>query len=207
MKEKSIQDLILLAHQILSQPMENADFSALKQKALSIYENLTIAEYLSKTSSPTISSAEMTTKAQTPPAELPQPSVVEKVTPPSVLPQNPIVEKTTITSLEDILSQVPSDPIFEEKSLSKDTPVKTLNDVINTQTFQIGLNDRIAFISHLFEGNEADFSEAVEALKKQPSADVALRFIQEKIKPVFNNWEGKEEYEERFVNIILRKFN
>lgn len=202
MKEKSIQDLMLLAHQILSQPMENADFSALKQKALSIYENLTIAEHLHKVSSPVMASVETISRIQTPPPAMPQSTVIEKVT-----PQNPITQKTTVTSLEDILSQVPSDPIFEEKSLSKDTPVKTLNDVINTQTFQIGLNDRIAFISHLFEGNEADFSEAVEALKKQPSADVALRFIQEKIKPVFNNWEGKEEYEERFVNIILRKFN
>lgn len=202
MKEKSIQDLMLLAHQILSQPMENADFSALKQKALSIYENLTIAEHLHKVSSPVMASVETISRIQTPPPAMPQSTVIEKVT-----PQNPITQKTTATSLEDLLSQVPSDPIFEEKSLSKDTPVKTLNDVINTQTFQIGLNDRIAFISHLFEGSEADFTEAIEALKKQPSADVALRFIQEKIKPVFNNWEGKEEYEERFVNIILRKFN
>lgn len=193
MKEKIIQELTALVHTITNQTMENADFSVLKKKVLSLYENLTIAEYLQKAT------------LQTPNKEKNQ--AKESMDTPIILTQNTTVKQATEISLEDLLAQVPSDPIFEEKSFSKDTPIKTLNDVINTQIFQIGLNDRIAFINYLFEGSEADFTEAVDALKKQPSADVALRFIQEKIKPVFNNWEGKEEYEERFVNIILRKFN
>jgi len=32
------------------------------------------------------------------------------------------------------------------------------------------------------------------------------RFIDEMVKPDYNNWEGKEEYEERFMEIIEKKF-
>ena len=32
-------------------------------------------------------------------------------------------------------------------------------------------------------------------------------FVQEVIKPDYGNWEGKEEYEERFLEIIGKKFN
>ena len=36
--------------------------------------------------------------------------------------------------------------------------------------------------------------------------DEAYKFIQLVVKPDYNNWEGKEQYEDRFVEIIANKF-
>lgn len=191
MKENIKNELTLLAHKILSQSLENADFSILKQETKALYERIIIAEYLQK---------------NTPNQPLPNEvkGFAQAVKAPTI---NDTFQKKQATTLDEILSQVPNDPVFEEKNQLKENITKTLNDVVGSQTIQFGLNDRIAFISHLFDGSEADFTEGINALNKIHSGVEAMRFIQERIKPVFNNWAGKEEYEERFVNIVMRKFN
>lgn len=204
MEENIKNELTLLAHKILGTSLDDVDFSTLKQEAKSIYEHIVIAEYLQKKSTETlpnpIAATTLTTESHINPVM--GFTQVAKTTPVS-----PTFEKKKEPTLEEILSQVPKDPVFEEKNQLKENVVKTLNDVVNSQNIQFGLNDRLAFIKHLFDGNEADFSEGIKALNKIQSGTEAMRFIQERIKPVFNNWEGKEEYEERFVSIIMRKFN
>jgi len=37
--------------------------------------------------------------------------------------------------------------------------------------------------------------------------DEAQKLITEMVKPDYNNWEGKDEYEDRFIEIIEGKFN
>jgi hypothetical protein len=35
----------------------------------------------------------------------------------------------------------------------------------------------------------------------------SVSFVENNIKPDYNNWEGKEEYVDRFLSIIEKRFN
>lgn len=71
----------------------------------------------------------------------------------------------------------------------------------------IGLNDRIAFIKHLFDGSAADYNRVLSQINTFNSQEEAYDFIAQVVKPDYNNWEGKEVYEARFLDIIDGKFN
>ena len=81
---------------------------------------------------------------------------------------------------------------------------KSLNDSLQGD-IQIGLNDRIAFVKNLFEGSQEDFNRVISQLNTFKSEKEAKRFISKMVKPDYD-WSEKEEYEERFMAIIERKF-
>ncbi|PVX46110.1 hypothetical protein C8C85_1929 [Flavobacterium sp. 103] len=81
----------------------------------------------------------------------------------------------------------------------------TLNDKL-AKEINIGLNDRIAFVKHLFGGNNEDYNRVVNQLITFDTFIETKAFIDEMVKPDYNNWEGKEDYEHRFMEIIEKKF-
>ncbi len=87
----------------------------------------------------------------------------------------------------------------------KVTPVKSLNDQLQ-KTIQIGLNDRIAFVKHLFEGNQNDFNRVVSQLNTFKTEKEAKKFISKVVKPDYE-WSTKEAYEGRLIEIIERRFS
>ena len=95
-------------------------------------------------------------------------------------------------------------PIFD--AVEPDTPQTSLNDQLKTQGFQIGLNDRLAFVKNLFENNSEDYERVLSQLSTLDSYDEALNLLDSIIKPDYNNWEGQEEMEARFLEIIENKF-
>ena len=82
---------------------------------------------------------------------------------------------------------------------------KTLNDALG-KMISLGLNDRIAFEKNLFGGSTDDLNRVLSQLNTINTFDEAKDFINELVKPDYNNWEGKEEYEERFMTIVEKKF-
>jgi len=84
-------------------------------------------------------------------------------------------------------------------------PKKSLNDSLN-KGFQIGLNDRLAFVNQLFGGNQQDFTRVVSQLNTIDTLSEAQQFINEIVKPEYNNWEGKEAFELRFLDLVERNF-
>lgn len=70
----------------------------------------------------------------------------------------------------------------------------------------IGLNDRIAFVKHLFANSNEDYIRVLNQLITFDSFEEAQNFIEDMVKPDYNNWEGKEDYSERFIQIIEKKF-
>lgn len=101
-------------------------------------------------------------------------------------------------------------PIFEPVSKGQNgssNGKKTLNDRLKTNNFNIGLNDKIAFIKHLFDGNNEDYNRVISQLNTSDSFQDAQQFIKNMVKPDYNNWIGKEEFEERLLEIIESKFN
>ncbi|WP_281238569.1 hypothetical protein [Flavobacterium praedii] len=95
-----------------------------------------------------------------------------------------------------------AEPTPFEKEEPKPVP---LNDKL-AKEITIGLNDRIAFVKHLFGGNNEDYNRVLNQLITFDTFLETKTFIDEMVKPDYNNWEGKEEYELRFVEIIEKKF-
>lgn len=82
---------------------------------------------------------------------------------------------------------------------------KTINDIKNKE-LNFGLNDRLAFEKHLFQGNTDVFNQVILYLNATKDQRQAIGFIQTSIKPKFGGWEGKEEYEKRFIDMVKKKF-
>jgi len=82
---------------------------------------------------------------------------------------------------------------------------KSLNDSLSQKQLQIGLNDRIAFVKHLFNGSQTDFNRVLSQLNSFQNESQAKHFINAVVKPDFN-WADKIEYEERLIALIERKF-
>jgi len=94
----------------------------------------------------------------------------------------------------------------QQEDLEKEEPKTiTLNDKL-TKGITIGLNDRIAFVKHLFGGNNEDYNRVLNQLITFDNFQDTKNFIDEMVKPDYNNWDGKEDYEHRFMEIIEKKF-
>ncbi len=98
-------------------------------------------------------------------------------------------------------------PLEDAQKLEAERAKKSLNDKLKGQRLTIGLNDKIAFIKHLFEGRNEDYDRVISQINTTHSVGEARKLIFEMVKPDYNNWNGKEEYEERFIEIIESKFN
>ena len=110
------------------------------------------------------------------------------------------VEETTEEVKEEIVIEKVPEVVFEEPK------VKSLNDRLNNG-INIGLNDRIAFEKKLFGGSADDFNRVLSQLNTFESFDEAKGFIEDFVKPDYNNWDGKEEFENRFLEFVERKFS
>lgn len=87
---------------------------------------------------------------------------------------------------------------FEQKSV-------TLNDKLNNNAIQVGLNDRIAFVKYLFNGSQEDYNRVLSQLNSFDNEEEAKNFLLNIVKPDYY-WKDKLEYEQRFLFLIERKF-
>mgnify|MGYP000462553185 CR=1 FL=1 len=125
------------------------------------------------------------------------------------------VEPVTEEFNAEILSELEEDeveiPVEEEvkitfKKAQKEDKTSSLNDKLN-KTISFGLNDRIGFEKKLFGGSSDDFNRVISQLNTFDSFDEARSFVQDFVKPDYNNWDGNEEFEARFMEIVEKKFN
>lgn len=141
-----------------------------------------------------------------------------------ILPKQPDDKQTAETfsnEIDEFASNYQEMPVFErkeqtnntsseiemvvEKTSDSDIP-KSLNDKLN-QGVSIGLNDRLAFIKQLFDGSSEDYSRVLSQVNTMSSYAEITLFIEETVKPDYNNWEDKEEFATRFMMIIEKRFN
>ncbi|GAA3518817.1 hypothetical protein GCM10022393_36170 [Aquimarina addita] len=113
----------------------------------------------------------------------------------------PVYEKN---DKEDIGTGGQSMPIIDPVKETDKKP-KSLNDQLK-KGIHIGLNDRLAFIKHLFNGSSTDYNRVLSQLNTLNSKSGARQFVKNMVKPDYNNWVGKEEYETRFMEIVTNKF-
>jgi hypothetical protein len=137
-----------------------------------------------------------------------------------VLPKTKFVKN----DLEEFAATYQQTPTFERKEPSKggvvpkqthqlipdigapDEKPKSLNDSV-PKGMHIGLNDRLAFIKHLFDGNAEDYTRVLSQLSTLKTYEEATVFIKGKVKPDYNYWLQKEEFADRFMNIVEKSFN
>lgn len=139
---------------------------------------------------------------------------------PSQVEEKPVV-KYIKNDLEEFAANYQQTPEFERKTTQlfpksvegkeasktmTESRERSLNDSIN-KGLNIGLNDRLAFIKHLFAGQTEDYTRVLSQINTMENFDEAQSFIKGKVKPDYNYWLNKEEYSERFMNIIEKSFN
>lgn len=90
-------------------------------------------------------------------------------------------------------------------SINKDQAT-SINDRMSKGII-IGLNDRIAFMNHLFANSSEDYNRVLSQLMTFHTFDEAKSFIDNMVKPDYDNWEGKDEYAERFMEIVEKRFS
>jgi len=119
--------------------------------------------------------------------------------------------KQVKNDFEELTADFKDIPVFEPAPKSnnqvKEDVKKSLNDSLKGAGLVIGLNDKLAFIKHLFDGKSEDYERVLSQINTSESYGEARVLIQDIIKPDYNHWDGKEEIEVRFMEIIESKFN
>lgn len=110
-------------------------------------------------------------------------------------------EKKTPT-LEDELQDTISVDVMAD--LFENVQPKSLNDKLFSN-IQIGLNDRITFVKNLFEGDQENYNRVISQLNTFKTEKEARKFINKMVKPDYK-WSEHEELENRFMEIVSRKF-
>jgi hypothetical protein len=95
----------------------------------------------------------------------------------------------------------------KEVEVKKETFTKSLNDKLNGKEIKVDLNNRLAFVKHLFNGSAEDYNRVLSQLGTIDTEERSIAFIDNMVKPDYNNWAGKEEYVERFLELIERRFS
>ncbi len=95
----------------------------------------------------------------------------------------------------------------QQKKVAEENKTKSLNDTLSTKELAVGLNDRLAFVKHLFNDSTEDFNRVMSQLNTIESEERSKAFIENMVKPEYNNWKGKEEYATRFMALVTRRFS
>ena len=125
--------------------------------------------------------------------EMPEPETYEKL----------------FETIEDMPTFVPKDKEerieSNESQFQKAEERKNINDHF-AKTLSIDLNDRLAFIKHLFEEDSKTYERVLAQVITYETWEEVFLFIEAHVKTEYDNWTGKEEVVERFLNTLQKNF-
>ena len=125
--------------------------------------------------------------------EMPEPETYEKL----------------FETIEDMPTFVPKDKEerieSNESQFQKAEERKNINDHF-AKTLSIDLNDRLAFIKHLFEEDSKTYERVLAQVITYETWEEVFLFIEAHVKTEYDNWTGKEEVFERFLNTLQKNF-
>ena len=229
MKEKLESELKNIAQKILKMK-GSEDLTILQTEARTIYEKLTLLKFVKAhfSENQAVPGKDEGLKKF---EELASNVIYENTQVPENNPhQEDLINNPAMTTIKDIVSEMPKeetlndilasvqpDPTFIKKEENEipsstitnehhsDPKKRSLNDIFKKE-IQIGLNDRIGFVNNLFNSDNEAFKHAISRLNTMKTKAEAMHFISNEIKPAYNNWEGKEDYETRFSELIEARF-
>lgn len=123
-------------------------------------------------------------------------------------------------ALEDFLGENYADPVFvkpnevalfpsdtsEENPENLEETKSTSVSETYSKSIAIGLNDRIGFVQNLFNNSNEDFNRVISQLNTFNTFEEAKSFINEMVIPDYDYWVGEEDYMERFMEVVEKKF-
>lgn len=233
MKKKIESELVKIAHRILNMQGKE-DIEDLKREARLAYENLTLLSFLETHLQPskqveirneiaerfeTLAGSVLRGNSNVPETN-PHEHEDDLMTPGMQTIRDMVKEMPDPESLEDILAGFGVEPDFvkrEKEIITADLEVKEQvqtkmpSPAVETRSknkggLNIGLNDKISFIKYLFNGSDEDYARVISQLNTKGSFEEAYSFLNEMIKPDYNNWEGQEIYEARLIKILEARF-
>jgi len=229
MNHKIISEIKGIAQEIDNST--NLDVSVLKNKISKLYDKLTILEFLEDSIDRVVEDKVIENKEKSTEDR----PIVQKLETESIIDSIDFSENFEADSKKDetvneventAVEETNSDKKIEEKEevlfekkieeVESPTPSKSLHETFDTKkaslheelkknTIQIGLNDRIAFVKRLFDGNQQDFHRVLSQVNTFSDIDEVREFIDTMVKPE-HNWDLHEEYADRFMGIIEAKF-
>lgn len=236
MKKKVLSQINAIAQSIVNSENE-IDITKLKNSLIQLYEKLTILEFLESSvetefEKPERSATDSKTYREQnwfkEPDPVPQSPHKEELVEPLTEKIKDIVanmpneneeaieellkeiipsKETSNSDLEEFAASYRETPVFERKqNITAEEKRKSINDKVNSG-LPIGLNDRIAFIKQLFDGSTDDYTRVLSQINSMTTFQESVSFVENNIKPDYNNWAGKEEYVDRFLSIIEKRFN
>src|SRR5690606_39517152 len=222
MIKKMREELIRLSSEILSSGGD-VEFDRMYRQARSIYERLAVLKFIEDklgdvqvdVSSHVIASRfeKVANSVLSGNTSVPESNPHEEdiMTPGMETIKDIVSEMPTEIALEQLFAEFVAKPDYlkdgkEDAAPAKEAGTKSVNDKLG-KVFQIGLNDKLAFVKHLFNGNVEDYNRVLSQLGSIDSQERSIAFINNMVKPEYNNWERKEEYEARLIALIERPFS
>ena len=126
----------------------------------------------------------------------------EIIVPNEVQPEEVFIEVATEIEIEAVITP---EVVFEQPKVKLEVAPTAYNNTFK-KIITFGLNDRIAFEKNLFGGSGEDLNRVLSQLSTYDNFQEAYNFIEDMVKPDYNNWEGKEDYAQRFMEIVEKKF-
>ncbi len=227
MIQKLREELIKLSTEIIT-AREDTDLAALYEKSKEIYEKLAVLKFIDEKLSDVevdvsknviasrfekIATAVLSGNTSVPESN---PHEEDIITPGMDTIKDMVSEMPSNAALEQVFAEFVAKPELMKNDKDNVTPVqvqvkeqgqgqKSLNDKLG-KDLQVGLNDKLAFVKHLFNNNMEDYTRVLSQLNTIDSEERSIAFIENMVKPEYDNWEGKEEYETRFISLIKRRF-
>jgi len=220
MKEKLHQELQRLAKHILN-ANHSSELAPLYETAKTLYEKLAVLKFISQNlGDPHLDTEEnqiaqkfqeMAHEVLSPGAEIPEsnPHESDIMTP----GMDTIIDMVShMPKKESLPTESDSEPPQELHTNTQDLSAGRINTATTLngrygQQISFGLNDQIAFVKELFNGEEDSFKRVVSQLNTIDSKERAMSFIGHLVKPEYNDWKGKEAYEKRFIELITQKYH
>ena len=225
MKRKLREELIKLSTDIITS-REDKELTELYDQAKDLYEKLAVLKFIDEK----LNDIEVDVSKNVIAAKL-EKMATAVISGNTAIPESNPHEEDIITpgmdTIKDMVSEMPSeaveyifgDFIAKPETMKNDkdlvTPdtieqpeppkAKSLNDTLSKE-LQVGLNDRLAFVKQLFDDSMDDYNRVISQLNTIDTEERSVAFITNMVKPEYNQWEGKEAYEERYMDLIARKF-
>ncbi|MEZ4809755.1 MAG: hypothetical protein R2819_05290 [Allomuricauda sp.] len=227
MIRKLREELIKLSTDIIT-AREDKDLTELYEKAKEIYEKLAVLRFIDEKLSDVevdvsknviasrfekVANAVLSGNIAVPENN---PHEEDIITPGMDTIKDMVSEMPTETALEHVFTEFVAKPNLMKNDKENVTPStdkekqeqgkpKSLNDTL-ARDLQVGLNDRLAFVKHLFNNDTEDYQRVLAQLNTIDTEERSIAFINNMVKPEYNNWEGKEDYEARLITLIGRRF-
>lgn len=121
--------------------------------------------------------------------------------------EEPEPVKTEVVEEIEEFKEVQEAPEEVEEPIKREFPdAPQYEGVKITKGITFGLNDKVGFVSQLFAGSNEDFNRVISQLNTFNTFEDAKNFIEDLVKPDYNDWKGKEDFEERFLEVVEQKF-